>query len=198
MSSVITVTALATLPRIVQGKFPHQDPHATMTSHIPNHITTTTVETDPSLFITDAGKEYALTSQDHTINLTMAEAPATIGGMHPTLHPITTAVHDTHPAQDALGNTLAGTHYTGTPMVHLQHATLPARVTLTTVLQAKVNLVWDTLIILPADCTHGRHQSHNHKQQPIIDLTIKKKVTIQDSESDSSSESDNGSDPLNY
>ena len=49
-----------------------------MTGYAPDHITATTVGTDPSPLNTDAAKEDMLTSQDHTASPTMAEAPATI------------------------------------------------------------------------------------------------------------------------
>ena len=70
--------------------------HVTMTGCTPNHVMTTTVGTDPNPLNTDISKENALTGQDHITDPTAAEAPATIGGMHPTLHPTTAAAHHTH------------------------------------------------------------------------------------------------------
>ena len=112
-----------------------------MTSHAPNHVTTTTAGTDHGPFITDAAREDPSTGQGHTTDLTAAEAPATIRGMHPTPHPTITAAHDTHSLKDALGNTFAGTHCTDTATTHLQHCTLHARVTLVTTLQTKASLI---------------------------------------------------------
>ena len=80
---------------------------------------TTTTGTDHSPFITDAAREDASIGQSHTTDPDMAEAPATIGGMHPALHPATATAHDTHPQKDFLDDTCAGTHCTDTAMTHL-------------------------------------------------------------------------------
>ena len=118
MHSVITVITLATSPRIVQRKFPHQEHHATKIGHTPNHVMTTITGTDPSSFITHTAMVDASNGQDHMSNLTPAEVPATIRGTHPALQPSTTTAHDTHPPKDALGNTLTGTHCTGTTVTY--------------------------------------------------------------------------------
>ena len=80
-------------------KIPHQEHHATKTGHTPNHIMTTAVGTDPNPFISDTAKEHILTGQDYTTNLTAAEAPVTIGGMHHTLYSTTVAANDAHPSK---------------------------------------------------------------------------------------------------
>ena len=141
MCTVITVMALATLSRIIKRKFPYQEHHATMTGHIPNHITTMTIGTDPSPFITDVAKEEASASQDHTTDPTVEEAPATIRGIHSAPLPTTKAAHDTHLPKDALGDTLTRACHTGTTGTHLQHITLPTGVTLMTILRTKAGLV---------------------------------------------------------
>ena len=82
------------------------------------------VGTDPSCLTTDAAKEDASTSQEHTTDPTMAEAPATINGMHPTPHPTTIAAHDTHQLNDALDDTVTEIHHAGTTITHLSHATI--------------------------------------------------------------------------
>ena len=169
--SVITVMAMATSPRIVQRKFPLMN---TMTGHTPKNVTTKTIETEPSPVITDAAKEDALTSQDHTTDLAMAEAPSTIGDTHPTPHCTTAATHDTNPLKDALGDTLTGTQCTSTTLTHVWHTTLLARVTLMTILWTEANQVQDTLI-LPTDCICGRHWSHIHGKQPLIDLSFRRR-----------------------
>ena len=98
---------------------------------------TTTTGTDHSPFITDEAKEDTLTGQSHTSDLTMAEVPATIEGIHPTPHPITTAAHDAHPSTGTLSDTLTGTQHTGTATTHPQNNTLLTGVTLTTTLQTR-------------------------------------------------------------
>ena len=108
-------------------------------------------------------------------NLTTAEAPAAFWGTHPTPHHANTAACNTHPLNDALGDTHIGTHHTGTIVTCLWHITLLARVTLMTILWTKANLVWDTLIILPTDHTHERHCSCIHEKQPLIHLSIRRR-----------------------
>ena len=49
-----------------------------MTGCTSNHITITTIGTDPSPLTTDAAREDALTSHNHTAYPTMAQAPVTI------------------------------------------------------------------------------------------------------------------------
>ena len=66
LHSGITVMALVTLPSTVQRKSPHQEHLATMTDHAPDHITTTTAETDHSPFITDAARKDTSIVQGHT------------------------------------------------------------------------------------------------------------------------------------
>ena len=41
--------------------------------------------------------------------------------------------------------------------------------------QTTANLVQDTLMILPADHTHRKHQIHIHGKQPLIDPSIRRK-----------------------
>ena len=53
----------------------------------PSDITITTTWADDNLSITDTTRETILKGQDHTIDLSAAEAPATTGGMHPTPYP---------------------------------------------------------------------------------------------------------------
>ena len=77
------------------------------------------IGTDPIHLTTDAAKEDALISQDHTANTTMAEALATIRGMHPNPHPTTAAACDTQQLSNAVGDNLAGIHHSGTTMTHL-------------------------------------------------------------------------------
>ena len=143
-----------------------------MTGHASIHISTTTIGTDPSPFTTDAAKEDTLTNQNHTVNPTIAEAPATIGETHPPPHPTTTAAHITHQLTDALGDTLAGTHCTGTTVTHPRHASFP---TLNAILWTEADLVQDTHTILPTDHTQGRHQNCIHKQQLLINLTTRRR-----------------------
>ena len=100
-----------------------------MTGHAPDPVGTA-----PSNLTTDAAKEDALTGQDHTTDPTVAGALAAIRGMHPTPHPMTAAAHNTHKPNDALSNTLAKTHHTGTTVTHLSHAIFPAGVTLETII----------------------------------------------------------------
>ena len=168
--SVLTAKTLATLPRTVQIRSPLQEHHFTKRGHAPNPV-----GTDPSCLNTDTAKEAALTGHDHSANATMAEAPATIGGTHPTPHPTNIAAYNTHQLTDALGNTLTGTQHTGTTVTHLRHATSPARVTLKKILWTEANLVKDILQILPTDLPCGRHQSHILKQQPLINLTARRR-----------------------
>ena len=137
MCSVITVTALVILPRTAQRKFTHQEYLITMTDCTPNHIMTMTAGTDHNLFITDAARENVLTSQGHTTNLNVAEAPATTRGMHPTPYPTTIAAHDTHPPKDTLGDALTGTLHTGAATTHPWCHTLYTRATLMTALWSK-------------------------------------------------------------
>ena len=77
----------------------------------PYHVMTTTTGTGCSLFIIDTARENSSTSWGHTTNITTAEAPATIKGMHHTPHPLTAAAYNTHPSTDALGNTRIDTHH---------------------------------------------------------------------------------------
>ena len=118
MHSVITVMVLVILSRTAQRKFPHHEHLVTTTDHTPNHVMTTAAGTDHSPFITDAARENALTGWSHTANLATAEATATVKGMHPTPNPTTEAASDTHPPTDTLGNTLTGTHCSGTAATH--------------------------------------------------------------------------------
>ena len=164
---------MATSPRTVQRKFPHEEHHATMTGHAPNQVMTTIIGTDPSPSL-DTTKEDVLTNQDHANDLTMAEAPAAIGGMHPTLLPTTTSANDTHPPKDALGDTLARTQNTGTTTSHLWPTSFQTGVTLMTILQTKAGLVWNSLITLPTIHTCRRHWSYTHGKQPLIDLNIRR------------------------
>ena len=122
MHSVITVKTLVTSPRTVQTRSLNQEHQVSTTGHTPNHITTTTIRTDLSPLTTDTAKEYASTSQDHTTDPTIAEAPAIIGGMHPPSDPTTTTACDTHQLTDTLDNTLTRTHCTSTTLTHLRHA----------------------------------------------------------------------------
>ena len=71
----------------------------------------------------------------------MAEVPATIEGMHPSLPLINAVAHNTHPMKDALGDALTGIHCTGTTVTHLQNAILLTGVTLMTILWTEANLV---------------------------------------------------------
>ena len=110
-----------------------------MTGHIHNHIMTTMIGPDPSPLTTDAAKEDALTSQDHSTVPTMAEAQSTIGGTHPTPHPDTAAACTTHQPTDALGNTLTGTCHISTTVIHPRHTTFPTRFTLKAIPQTETN-----------------------------------------------------------
>ena len=121
MHSFIIAKIMATSSRIVQTRSLHQEHHITTIGHAPNHVTTTTVVTDPSPLTTDTAKGDVSTSQDHTSIPTVAEAPATIGDTHPT----TAAAHTTHQLTDALDNPLTRTHHTGTMTIHLNHTTFP-------------------------------------------------------------------------
>ena len=143
MCSVITAKTLAThaLPRTVQTRSPHQQHHITMTGCTADHVTTTTMGTNCSPISTDAAKEDTLTSQDHTTDPTVAEAPVTIRRMHPAPHPTTTTAFDTHQLTNALDDTLTRTQYTGTTVTYLRHTTFPARITLKTIPQTKADLV---------------------------------------------------------
>ena len=96
MCSAITAKTLATSSRTVQTKSLHQEHNITMTGCAPDHIMTTTIGTDPSPLTTDAAKEDALTSQDHTTDPTVTEALATIGEMYTIPHPTTAAAWTTH------------------------------------------------------------------------------------------------------
>ena len=90
-------------------KIPHQEHLITMKDCAPDHIMTMIAGTDHSLFITDTARENTLSSQGHTTNLNVAEAPATTVGTHPAPYPTTAAAHNTHPQTDTLGNVLIGT-----------------------------------------------------------------------------------------
>ena len=71
------------------------------------------------------------------------------------------------------------THTVATKM-HPQPDTLHARSTLTTTPWTTAGPAQGTLMILPADHIHGRHQSHIHRQQFPHRPQHQKKVTIQD------------------
>ena len=129
MCSAITVKALATLPRTVQTRSPHQEHQVTMTGHTPHPITTTNIGADPSHLTTDTAKNDTSVGQDHTTDPTAAEIPATMEGTHPTSHPTTTAAHNTHQLTHTLGDTLTGTHSMGTSVTHLRHSTFPSGIT---------------------------------------------------------------------
>ena len=132
--------------------------------------------TNPCHLTTDTAKEDALTCQDHATNPIVAEAPATIGGRHPSPHPSTAAAYNTHQPNDTLDNIITKTHCTGTATLCPSHVTFPVRVTLETISWTEANLVWDPLIICPTDHTHRRHQSHIHKQQSLVDLTARRRL----------------------
>ena len=164
-----------------------------MTGQAPNPI-----GTDPSHATTCTAKEDAWTGQDHTTKPTLAEAPATIKGMHPAPHPTTTVANDTHQPNDTLADTRAKMHCTGTIKTHLSYTTFLVGVTLKTIPQTEADLVWGTLIILPTDCTQRRHQSHIQEQQPLIDLTTRWRSQFRIHSWTLPQNQNNDSDPLNY
>ena len=174
MYSVITETALATLPRTIQRRFPHQEHHATMAGHTSNHVMIKTVGTDPSPLITDTAKEDALAGQDHTTDPTVVETQAPIGGNHATHHPTTAGPHDTHPPKDTLGDTLTGTHCTSTTVTHLWHATFPTGITLETIVQTKAILNPRHSPHTPHRLYHGKHWNCIHEHQPFMKVTVRR------------------------
>ena len=127
---------------------------------------TTAVGIDSSPVKTDVANKDALTSEDHTIDPTMTEAPTAIEEMHPTPHPANAVAHTTHQMTDAIGYTLTCMHHSSTTVIHIKPATFAIGVTLEGIPWAEANLVQDTLTILPADHIQGRHQDCIHKQQP--------------------------------
>ena len=168
-----------------------------MTGHTPDYIMTATVGTSKSLnYRCSQGR--CLIGQDHTTNPTAAEAPVTIGGVYPVPHPITTAACTTHWPTDALGNTLTGTNCTSATTTHPRHAIFLTRVTLKAIPQTEADQVPDSLTILPLQTNTQKVSKLHPKTATPHKSHHQKKVTIQDSQSDSSSESDNDSDPLNY
>ena len=169
-------------------KSPHQEHLAMAVGHAPTHIIITAMGTNHSPSITDTG-------QDHTIDLNVTEAPVTTRDMHPAPYLATTAVHNIHPQTDTLEDTPTGIPYTITDTIHPQPDALHARGTLTTTPPTTVSLAQGTPLVLPMDCIQGRHQRHIYGWHPHRPQH-QRKVTIEDLQLDSSSESDDDSDVL--
>ena len=120
----------------------------------------------------------ALPGQDFITNC--IKAPETIGGISPPPHPTTAAAQLlTNPAtnqlNDELGDTFIRTQHTSNTATCLRHANFPARITVKTIPWTKVDLLWDTVPILPADHSHQRHQNCIHKPQLLNNLTTRRR-----------------------
>ena len=139
------------------------------------HIMFATAGTDHTFSITDAARKTASTGQDYSTDLNVAGAPATTSSTDPTPYPTTTAAHSTHPPTDALVNTFARILHTITAATHPWHDTLHTGATLMTTSWTATSLAQGTLMILPANCIHGRNESHIHGQQSPIDPSIRRK-----------------------
>ena len=174
MCSVVTMKTLVIFPKGCPDRIPlsgtpcRHDRSCSWTHYNHSHK-------DPSPLTTDAAKEETSTSQDPTTNPNTTEALATIRGMHPAPHPTSVTACNTHQLTDTPGNTLTWTHHTSTAMTHLRHGTFPVGVTLETIQWTKVNLVQDTLPILPTDYKQRRHWNHFHEQQPLRNLTTRRR-----------------------
>ena len=176
MHNVIIVRTLATWPRTVLTKFPHQEgtPHHHNRSHSWPHYDHNNRERSQSL-TTDTAWEGILTDSYHTANPTVAGVSATIKGRHLTHHPTTVPAHDTHQLTDTLGDTLTRTYHPNNTLTCLRHTAFFTGVTLKTIPQTEANLVWDSLPILSTDHKYERHHKHIHEQQPLINLTARRR-----------------------
>ena len=139
-----------------------------------------------------------MTGQGHTTNFNMAEAPATTGGMPPSPYPTTSAAHNTHPPTETTRDDITRTLHTGVATAHPQCHTIHDRATVLTILQTKASLVQDTFYDTACrSYTQKASKSHLWKASPHRPQH-QKKVIMQGSQSNSSSESDDDSYPLNY
>ena len=152
----------------------HWEHLSTTTGWIPSHVTTITIGTDHSPLTTDTVTEDSSHGNDCTTNFTTTWALVSTEDMHPTPNPTTKAVHASFWLTDTLGHTDTGTHHTLVAVTHLDHATMPTRVTPMVIPQTEADLVWATLIILLKDHAQRKWQNCTQEQQPLINPTRRK------------------------
>ena len=181
--SATAVMILVISPRTAKRKLPHQGQPIIIINPTPTHIITTAAGTGHTPSIPDASKGTVLTSKDHAINPSMTEVPVTIGDTHPTLYPTRTAILGTPLWTGTLKDTPIGIPHTTTSATHPD--TCHTGVTLNSTQFITVGISPGILWALPTDCTQRRPHCH-------------KRVIIQDSQMDSSLESDDNLDTLNY
>ena len=193
MHNVTTAMNLATLCRTAPTGFLCQAHHTTQTGLIQGNDTPTPKGTNhtPPTMGTYIGN--ISTNHNNTFIPTATGAAAVSEGTHHALHPATTVDHATLWPMDAPIATCAMTHPTCIVTPHPTLAISPVNVTHATIPWTKAGLTPATLITLlmrkakPCPRPSTLNKSHHSKT-----------VVIQNSPSDSSSDSDNDIDPFNY